>query len=84
MDHELLDELKQFKTVLWGVQLGMRFQEDNDMGMRKVTLLKLNGIEEGIGFTQHLCDILYKGHKLGSEDTHCQVSTIRGRLAIKE
>ena len=31
----------------------MRLQEDNDVGMRKATLLKLNGVEVGIGITQN-------------------------------
>src|ERR1700761_7487038 len=55
------------------------------MGMREAMLLKLNGVEEGIDFTQHsISDVLYERHELGPEDTHCQVRTIRGMLAWKE
>jgi hypothetical protein len=58
MNHELFDELKQFRTVhrelrghktvnlLWGMQLGMGLKEDNDVGMRKAPLLELNGVKE--------------------------------------
>jgi hypothetical protein len=65
VNHELLDELKEFiigsgelrrhKTVniLWSAQLGMRLEKDNDMGMRKATLLKLYGVEIGRYFPQH-------------------------------
>ena len=55
------------------------------MGMREATLLKLNGVEEDIDFTQHsISDVLYERHELGPEDTHCQVRTIRGILAWKD
>ena len=73
VNHELLDQLKQLRIVLWKLrghkainvlwraQLGMRLQEDNDMGMRKAMLLKLNGVEEGIDITQYsLPDVFYE------------------------
>ena len=58
MDHELFDELKQLRVVyrklrghkavnlLWSMQLGMRFEENNDMSVRKASLLKLNGVKK--------------------------------------
>ena len=73
MNHELLNKLKQNSiitgklrghetiNVSWRAQLGMRLEEDNDMCMRKATLLKLNGIEEGIDLAQCSCfDVLDK------------------------
>ena len=63
----------------------MRLKKDNDMGMRKATLLKLNGVEVGINVTQNaLLNVLDKGLQLGIEDTHHQVRAIRSRLAIKK
>ncbi len=58
MNHELFDELKQLRIVhrklrgheavnlLWGMQLGMRLQENNDVCMRKAPFLKLNSVKE--------------------------------------
>ena len=63
----------------------MRLQEDNDVGMRKTTLLKLNGVQVGIGSTQHsFRDVLYKGLELSSEGAHHQVRTVMRTLAMKE
>jgi hypothetical protein len=57
VNHELFDEFKQFRIVSgefrrhktvnvpWSAQLSMRLEKDNNVGMRKATLLKLNGIE---------------------------------------
>jgi hypothetical protein len=57
VNHELFDEFKQFRIVSgefrrhktvnvpWSVQLGTRVEKDNNVGMRKATLLKLNGVE---------------------------------------
>jgi hypothetical protein len=56
MNHELLNKFKQLRIVgrefrgyklinaLWSAQLGMVLEKDNDVGMRKATLLKFNGI----------------------------------------
>ena len=64
MNYELHNKLKQIivanwkfrrhKTVnvIWSVQLGIRLKEDNNVGMRKTTLLKFNGIEIGSQFPQ--------------------------------
>ena len=97
MNHELLDELQKLRivlwklrrhqtiNVLWRVQLGMRLQEDNDVSMRKATLLKLNGVEVGIDVTQNtITDVLDEGVKLGLKGTHHQVRVIRSMLARKE
>ena len=85
VNHELLDQLKQLRIVLWRVQLGMRLQEDNDVGMRKATLLKINGVKVGIHITQHpFRDLPYEGLEFGPEGMHCQVRAIIGSLAMKE
>jgi hypothetical protein len=53
--------------------------------MREAALLELNGVQVGIGSTQNsFIDLLNEGSQLGSEDTHHQVRTVRGRLALKE
>ena len=71
MNHELLDEFKKLSILLWKfrghhaidvlrrAQLELGCQKDNDVGMRKATLLKLNGVKECIDLTQHsLSDLL--------------------------
>jgi hypothetical protein len=97
MDHHLLDQLKQLRVViwklrrheainvLWRAQLGMRLQEDNDVGMREATLLKLNGVQKCIDITKgSICDVLYEGQELEFEDADDQVRTIRSRLTLIE
>ncbi len=74
MDHELFDQLKQFRVVLrklrgekaidllWSAQLGMRLQEDNDVSMRKAPLLKLNGVKEASSITKEtMCNVMNEG-----------------------
>ena len=89
MHHKLLDELQQFIivsgkfrrhkaiNVLWGVQLGMRLQKDNDVGIRKAPLLKLYGVKMSCNFSQYaLLDVLNKGLELCMKHSHHQVRTI--------
>ena len=97
MNHELLDKLKQHITahrelsgheainVSWRAQLELRLKEDNDVGMRKATLLKLNGVEVGIDVTQHsIFDVSYESIQFDFKDTNHQVRMIRGSLNREE
>jgi hypothetical protein len=60
-------------------------QKDNDVHLRKATLLKLNGVEVGIGGNQlSIIDVFNEGLQLGSEDVLHQLSMVRGSLALKE
>jgi hypothetical protein len=89
MDHELFDQLKQVRIVhrklrgheavnlLWGTQLGMWLQKDNDVCMRKAPLLELNGIKEAINVTKDtLLNVLYERVKLHMKDTCDHVRTL--------
>ena len=97
MNHVLLNKFKKFRVVFrkfrghktvnvfWRAQLGMRLKEDNDVGMRKTMLLKLNSIEEGSHISQYTSfDIRYERIKLEVENANHQVRAIRGRLASKK
>jgi hypothetical protein len=63
----------------------MGLQENDDMGMRKPPLLKLNGVEIASHITQStILDVLDKGAKLCMEHPHHQVGVIRWSLAMKQ
>jgi hypothetical protein len=95
MDHVPLNEFKKFRivfrkfrghetvNVFWRAQLGLRLEEDNDVGMWKATLLKLNGVKKGSHISQYTSlDVRYESAELEIEDANHQVRTIRGRLAF--
>jgi hypothetical protein len=97
MNHKLLDEFKQliiamwkFRghkaiNMLWGAQLGMRLKKDNNMSMRKATLLELNCVEIGSHITQDtLLNISNKRLKLSMKNANHQVRAIWGSLVIKK
>jgi hypothetical protein len=97
MNHELLDELKQLRIVhrelrrhkavhlLWCVQLGMWFKEDNDVSMRKAPLLELNGVKKACTFTKHaIFDVFDKREKLGMEDMCDEIRTLSSCLIMKQ
>lgn len=63
----------------------MRLEEDNDMSMRKASLLKLNGVKVACYFTKYtIFDVLNEGVKLGMEDTCDQIRTCIRFLIIKK
>jgi hypothetical protein len=97
MNHDFLDKYHQVRValwelrghqtinVLWRAQLGLRLQENNDVGMRKAPLPKLYGIEVGIDSTKYThSDILHQALNLGFEDPNHQVRAIGSLLAMKE
>jgi len=97
MNHECFDLVKERRigswklrrheaiNVFWSTQLGLRLKEDNNVGMRKTPLLKLNGIEVSCPSTQFIIsDILDKRLKLGMEHSNYQVRAISTLLTWKE
>jgi len=97
MDHKLLDQLKQdfivfrklrrYETVnlLWSAQLGIRMKKDDDMGMRKTTLLKLNHVEISKDLSQNtILNVMNERLKLGMKSANHQVRAITGSLAREE
>jgi hypothetical protein len=90
MNHEPFDLFKeegvgiwelrrhQAINILWSAQLGVRLKENNDMGMWKTSLLKLNDVEMTCPSTQCIIsDILDKRLKFGMKHSNCQVRAIR-------
>jgi len=97
MDHKLLDQVKQdfivfrklrgHETVnlLWSAQLCLRFKKNDDMSMRKATLLKLNGVEISDNLAQNtILDVMNERLKLGMKSANHQVRAITGSLAREE
>jgi hypothetical protein len=97
MNHECFDLVKERRVgmwklrrhetinVFWSTQLGLRLKKDNDVGMRKTSLLKLNSIEVSSPSTQYIIfDILDKRLKLGMEHSNHQVRAISAVLTWKE
>jgi hypothetical protein len=97
MDHELLDKLKQLRIVdrklrgheavnlLWSTQLGMRFEEDNNVSVRKAPLLKLNGVKEARNVTKHtVLNVTNEGVEFGMKDTCDYIRTCSSCLIVKQ
>ena len=97
MNHECFDKFKKLIIVegefrrheavnlLWCAQFSLRFQEDDDVCVWKPSLLKLYGIEEPSHGTKYaILDVIDEGLKLGMEDAHHQVRTIRSLLARQQ
>ena len=97
MNHKLFDKLKQLRIVhrklrrhkavnlLWGTQLGMRLKEDNDMGMRKASLLELNGVKEARNISKDaIFDVMNEGVKLGMKHPCDQIRAHMSWLVIKK
>ena len=83
MNHKLPNEVKQLRIVqrklrrhkavnlLRRTQLGMGFEKDNDVSMRKAPLLKLNGVKVAIDIPKHtILNVTNEGKKLGMKDTY--------------
>jgi hypothetical protein len=63
----------------------MRLKKKNNMGMRKTSLLKLNGIKIASNDIQNaILKIFDKGLKLGMKDPYYQVRMIRSNLTFQK
>jgi hypothetical protein len=63
----------------------MGLQKDDDVGMRKTPLLKLDGVKVASHVTEYaILEVMDKGPKLCMEDTDDQVRAIRCRLSIEQ
>jgi hypothetical protein len=97
VNHELLyegkelvvraGELRRHEAVdlIRSAQLGMGLQKDDDVGMRKTPLLKLDGVKVASHVTEYaILDVTDKGTELRMEDTDDQVRAIRSRLSMEQ
>ena len=97
INHELFDKFKQHRMVLrkprgheavnllWGMQLDMRLENNNDVSMRKAPLLKLYSIKKACNFTKHaILNVFDEGMKLGMKDMCDQVRTLSSCLVVKQ
>jgi len=65
-------ELRRHKAVnlFWSIQLGMRLEKNNNVSIRKASLLELNGVKKACTVTKKaILDIFNEGVKLGMKDT---------------
>jgi hypothetical protein len=63
----------------------MRLKEDNDVSMRKASLLELNGVKKACNFPKNtILNVMNERVKLGMEDTCNQVRTLSSCLIRKQ
>ena len=77
---------EEFVEFIRSVKLGIRMEENNEMGVRQATLLELIGVAIANGFpqTSHLHDVIEHFIMLHMEDSTDNVCTIPRLLARKK